>query len=292
MVGSDGEVVRLVGTLTDVTDFKTAEERLLHDAVHDNLTGLPNRELFLDRLDTALGFAKANSGIRPTVMVIDLDHFQQVNELVGVAVGDSICSRSPADCRACSSHRTRWRDWMAKLSARFSRVLEKDTGPLIAFAETMRKAIGGPITFGDHEIALTASIGLALSDGEPQQGEELLKDAELAMYHGKRIGGDCIEVFKPAMRARKSDRAMLQSELRRALEREEIIILYQPIVRLEDRAVAGFAALPRRHVSQKWGGCRRSRSPRSTRTTASWRIWACSFSNARRASSPSGNAPA
>ena len=90
VVGSDGEVVRLVGTLTDVTETKTAEERLLHDAVHDNLTGLPNRELFLDRLDAVLGFAKADAAIRPTVMVIDLDRFKQVNDSVGIAVGDSI----------------------------------------------------------------------------------------------------------------------------------------------------------------------------------------------------------
>ena len=90
VVGSDGEVMRLVGTLTDVTEFKTAEERLLHDAVHDNLTGLPNRELFLDRLEAALGFAKADPTIRPTVMVIDLDRFKQVNDSVGMAVGDSI----------------------------------------------------------------------------------------------------------------------------------------------------------------------------------------------------------
>ncbi len=90
VVGSDGEVVRLVGTLTDVTEFKTAEERLLHDAVHDNLTGLPNRELFLDRLEAVLGFAKADAAIRPTVMVIDLDRFKQVNDSVGMAVGDSI----------------------------------------------------------------------------------------------------------------------------------------------------------------------------------------------------------
>ena len=90
VVGSDGEVVRLVGTLTDVTEFKTAEERLLHDAVHDNLTGLPNRELFLDRLEAVLGFAKADAAIRPTVMVIDLDRFKQVNDSVGMALGDSI----------------------------------------------------------------------------------------------------------------------------------------------------------------------------------------------------------
>src|SRR5208337_4768493 len=80
VVGSDGEVVRLVGTLTDVTDFKTAEERMLHDAVHDNLTGLPDRELFLDRLEAALGLAKSDVAIRPTVMVIDLDRFKHVND--------------------------------------------------------------------------------------------------------------------------------------------------------------------------------------------------------------------
>ena len=96
VVGSDGEVIRLVGTLTDVTEFKTAEERLLHDAVHDNLTGLPNRELFLDRLEAVLGFAKADAALRPTVMVIDLDRFKQVNDSVGMAVGDF----DPADAGA------------------------------------------------------------------------------------------------------------------------------------------------------------------------------------------------
>ncbi len=99
VVASDGEVVRLVGTLTDVTEFKTAEERLLHDAVHDNLTGLPNRELFLDRLDAALSFAKADSTIRPTVMLIDLDRFKQVNDSVGIAVGDSILLHVGAPAR-------------------------------------------------------------------------------------------------------------------------------------------------------------------------------------------------
>src|SRR5215204_3614672 len=90
VVGSDGEVARLVGTLADVTEFKNAEERLLHDAVHDNLTGLPNRELFVDRLEGVLALAKADPTIKPTVMMIDLDRFKQVNDSVGIAVGDSI----------------------------------------------------------------------------------------------------------------------------------------------------------------------------------------------------------
>ena len=90
VVGSDGEVVRVVGTLTDVTDFKNAEERLLFDAVHDNLTGLPNRELFIDRMEAAFAFARSDSNIRPSVMVIDIDRFKQVNDSVGIAVGNSI----------------------------------------------------------------------------------------------------------------------------------------------------------------------------------------------------------
>src|SRR4029453_15507222 len=114
---------------------------------------------------------------------------------------------------------------------------------ITAFAETLRKGLRAPITFNDREIFLTASIGLALNDNQPHRTEEVLKDAELAMYHAKRIGGDRIEVFKPSMRARKTDRLTLESELRRALERDEITILYQPIVRLDDRTVAGFEAL-------------------------------------------------
>ena len=98
VVGTDGEVIRLVGTLTDVTEFKTAEERLLHDAVHDNLTGLPNRELFLDRLGAVLGFAKSDASLRPTVMVIDLDRFKQVNDSVGMALGEF----DPADAGAAA----------------------------------------------------------------------------------------------------------------------------------------------------------------------------------------------
>nr|WP_245422089.1 EAL domain-containing protein [Rhodoplanes serenus] len=244
VVGSDGEVVRLVGTLTDITEFKTAEERLLHDAVHDNLTGLPNRQLFLDRLQAVFAFAKADPTIRPTVMVIDLDRFKQVNDSVGMAVGDSILLTLARRL----GRLLKPQDTLARLGGdQFGLILlsEKDSGRIVGFAETMRKAINAPIGFNDREIILTGSIGLALGDGQPQRADEMLKDAELAMYHGKRIGGDRIEIFKPAMRARKTDRLTLESELRRALEREEITILYQPIVRLEDRSVAGFEALAR-----------------------------------------------
>ena len=150
VVGSDGEVVRLVGTLTDVTEFKNAEERLLHDAVHDNLTGLPNRELFLDRLEGVLAFAKADPAIKPTVIVIDLDRFKQVNEFVGIAVGDF----DPADAGATA--------WTAAEAAghagaavgrpvRAHSAVGTESERIIAFADTLRKGLRAPITFNDRE---------------------------------------------------------------------------------------------------------------------------------------------
>jgi diguanylate cyclase (GGDEF)-like protein/PAS domain S-box-containing protein len=244
VVGSDGEVVRVVGTLVDVSDFKNAEERLLFDAVHDNLTGLPNRELFLDRMEAAFGFARTEQTIRPTVVVIDLDRFKQVNDSVGIAVGDSILLTIARRL----ARLLKPQDTLARLSGdQFALILlsEREPARIVAFAETLRRTLRAPIAFNDREIFLTASMGLALADSQPHRTEEVLKDAELAMYYAKRIGGDRIEVFKPAMRSRKTDRLTMESELRRAIEREEITILYQPIVRLEDRAVAGFEALAR-----------------------------------------------
>jgi diguanylate cyclase (GGDEF)-like protein/PAS domain S-box-containing protein len=234
VVGSDGEVVRLVGTLTDVSEIKKSEERLLFDAVHDNLTGLPNRELFLDRMEAAFAYSRSDPQIRPSVLVIDLDRFKQVNDSVGMAAGDSIL---------LTIART-----LARLAGdQFAVILisEREPARIVALTETLRRALRAPIAFNDREIFITASVGLALAENQQHRTEEILKDAELAMYHAKRIGGDRIEVFKPAMRSRKTDRLTIESELRRAIEREEIKVLYQPIVRLEDRVIAGFEALAR-----------------------------------------------
>jgi diguanylate cyclase (GGDEF)-like protein/PAS domain S-box-containing protein len=244
VVGSDGEVVRLVGTLTDITEAKIAEERLLHDAVHDNLTGLPNRQLFIDRLEALLTFATANPAVRPTVMVMDLDRFKEINDSVGMAVGDSILLTMARRLGRLLTPQ----DTLARLSGdQFGVILssEKETNRIVAFAENTRKAIRAPITFHQREIFLTVSIGIAVPEPPPSRAEEFVKDAELAMYAAKHARGDRFEVFKPAMRARRTDRVALESELRRALEREEITLLYQPIVRLGDRSVAGFEALAR-----------------------------------------------
>ena len=196
-------------------------------------------------------------------MVIDIDRFKQVNDSVGMALADSILLTLARRL----GRLIKPQDTLARLSGdQFGLIVlsERDSSRLIALAETIRRTLRAPITFNDREIFLTGSIGIALGDSEPQRAEERLKDAELAMYHAKRLGGDRIDVFKPAMRARKSDRLSLESDLRRAIERDEITILYQPIVRLDDRAVAGFEALARwNHPGS--AGCRRSNSSPSPR---------------------------
>ncbi|MGJ0506333.1 MAG: EAL domain-containing protein [Methylocystis sp.] len=245
VVGPDGEVIRVVGTLTDVTDERNAQERLLHDAVHDNLTGLPNRELFFDRLEAALVFARTEKDVRPTVLVIDIDRFKQINEQVGIAMGDSIL--------LTVAHRlTRLlqpQDTLARLNGdTFAIILVSETHPdhVISLADSVRRSLATPVRFTDREIALFASIGIALHDQQMHPGAtDMLEDAEIAMRFAKRTGGNRIEVFRPSMRVQRSDRVTLEADMRRALERGEVKVFFQPIVRLEDRTIAGFESLLR-----------------------------------------------
>jgi diguanylate cyclase (GGDEF)-like protein/PAS domain S-box-containing protein len=243
VVGSDGEVIRLVGTLTDISETKIAEERLLQDAIHDGLTGLPNRQLFVDRIDAMLTLAKTSEDLRPAVMVLDLDRFKQVNDAVGLAIGDSILLTFARRLVRLLKPE----DTLARLSGdQFGLLLvsENDIDQIAAVADQCCKTVRAPIAFNEREISVTASVGIALSDSSPDQGEELLKDAELAMYAAKRTRGDHFEVFKPGMRTRKPERMALESEMRRALSHEEITLLYRPVIRLgETRVVAGFEAL-------------------------------------------------
>ncbi|OYX14765.1 MAG: sensor domain-containing phosphodiesterase [Rhizobiales bacterium 32-66-8] len=241
VVGADGEVVRCIGTLTDVSGERIAAERLLHDAVRDNLTGLPNRELFQDRLDQALTFARIDETLKPTVMFIDLDRFKQVNLSVGMAMADSILLTVARRMMRLLKPQ----DTLARISGdQFGLILmsERDPERITTFADTLRRSLRAPITFADREVFITASIGLMLSGPEIGKRSEVLKDAELAMYYAKRIGGDRIEVFRPAMRQQKIDRVSLEADLRVALEQDEIFLRYQPIVRLDDRAIGGFEA--------------------------------------------------
>jgi diguanylate cyclase (GGDEF)-like protein/PAS domain S-box-containing protein len=245
VVGENGDVIRVIGTLSDITESKTAEERLLHDAVHDNLTGLPNRELFLDRLDAALTQARGQDTSRPTVMAIDIDRFKQINEIVGLSAGDSILLTIGRRL----GRLLKPTDTLARISGdEFAIILvsESETENIISLADTVRRTMNTPVTFADREISLAGSIGLALFDGQLHaKREDMLKDAEIAMAHAKRLGGNRTEVFRPVMRTQRADRLSLESDLRRGLDRGEIKVFFQPIVRLEDRTIAGFEALLR-----------------------------------------------
>ena len=244
VLATDGEVARCVGTLLDVTETKTAEERLLHDAVHDNLTGLPNRELFIDRATAAVTRARAESTTRPSVIIVDVDRFKQVNDSLGLSVGDSMLLTV---ARRLGRH-MKPQDTLARISGdQFGIVLvsETETERVVAFADTLRRALRTPVTFADREIFLTASIGMAIYDRQADKDDTLVGDAELAMYHAKRLGGDRIETFRASLRQHMQDNLSLEADLRRALEREEIKLVFQPIVRLDTRQTVGFEALAR-----------------------------------------------
>jgi diguanylate cyclase (GGDEF)-like protein/PAS domain S-box-containing protein len=244
VIGSDGEVIRCVGTMVDVTEQKKAEERLLHDAVHDNLTGLPNRELFMNRLEAIISIARTEEKVRPTVFVIDLDRFKQVNDGLGISAGDTILLTV-----ARRLHRLlKPKDSLSRFSGdQFALMLlsEQDPARIAAFADAIKHAINASITFARREIVLTASVGLITWTTEQSSAEDMVKDAELAMHQAKRFGGDRIEPFRPAFRSTGTDRLQFESDLRRALERREFTLAYQPIVRLEDNSIAGFEALLR-----------------------------------------------
>ncbi|WP_407945167.1 EAL domain-containing protein [Oryzicola mucosus] len=244
VIGSDGEVLRCVGTLVEITEQKKAEERLLHDAVHDNLTGLPNRELFMNRLEAIISIAKTEDNIRPTVFVVDIDRFKQVNDGLGISAGDTILLNI-----ARRLHRLlRQNDSLCRLAGdQFGLMLlsEQDPARIAGVAEAIKNAIKSPITFAKREIILTGSVGLITWTTAQVSAEDMVKDAELAMHQAKRFGGDRIEPFRPAFRTVGTDRLQLESDLRRAVERQEFTLAYQPIVRLEDGSVAGFEALLR-----------------------------------------------
>ncbi len=245
LVADDGEVIRIVGSIAEVTGAKLAEQRILKDAVHDHLTGLPNRRLFLDRIETSLALARGGEQIRTTILVIDLDRFRSVNEKLGVSGGDTMLLTMSRRI----SRLLRPQDTLARISGdQFAILLlsERDPAPITAFSDAVRTSIASPVIFGDKEVSVTASIGIALPDPMSEtRSEDLLRNAEIAMTHAKRLGGDRIDVFRPAMRVHRTDRLALETELRLAIEKGEVRVAFQPIVRMDDRSVVGFEALAR-----------------------------------------------
>ncbi|MET3584195.1 diguanylate cyclase (GGDEF)-like protein [Pseudorhizobium tarimense] len=244
VLGSNGEIIRCVGTIADITEQKNSVERLLQDAMHDNLTGLPNRQVFLDRLQSVLTLANSSDSVRPTVLAIDIDRYKQVNDALGIAAGDNILIALTRRLRRL----LRPQDTLARLSGdQFGLILVSETDPakVADFADAISQAIMVPINFANREIILTASIGLASWVDRQESSSELLSDAELAMYRAKRGGGNRVEPFRPIFRTSGTDRLQIETDLRRAIDRKELSIAYQPIIRLSDGEVAGFEALMR-----------------------------------------------
>ena len=239
---SDGRTLRCVGLLRDVSDMKRAHERLLHDAVHCSLTGLPNRELFLDRMKGVIVRAKADSSIKPAIIFIDLDKFKSINSSFGLVRGDSLLLTVARRLqRHLGPHDTVARVGGDQFAMLFTG--EREARNLPALAERVRRSLRAPIPFANQEVVLTGSIGVAAWDEARSRDENLLKDAELAMYRAKRSGSDRIEVFDPDMR---QDRDQdIGAELGKAIEKGQLKVLYQPIVYLPTKELAGFEAFVR-----------------------------------------------
>jgi len=235
---------RCVGLMRDVSGPKRTQERLLHDAVHDSLTGLPNRELFLDRLDGAVMRAAEGNGNRPTVLFIDIDRFKNVNKSLGLVVGDSMLLTIARRL----SRNLNPQDTIARVGGdQFAVLIVSDSDPqhIALMSERIRRSLRSPMRISGKEIILTGSIGIAVYDGMQQNHQDLLKEAEIAMFRAKRAGADRIDIFKASMRGTDEGRLPLESELRRAIERRQITVLYQPITDLEANTLAGFEALVR-----------------------------------------------
>jgi diguanylate cyclase (GGDEF)-like protein len=239
---SDGRTLRCVGLLRDVSDMKRAHERLLHDAVHCSLTGLPNRELFLDRMKGVIVRAKADSSVKPAIIFIDLDKFKSINSSFGLVRGDSLLLTVARRLqRHLGPHDTVARVGGDQFAMLFTG--EREARNLPALAERVRRSLRAPIPFANQEVVLTGSIGVAAWDETRVRDEDLLKDAELAMYRAKRSGPDRIEVFDPDMR-RDRDQD-IGAELGKAIEKGQLKVLYQPIVYLPTKELAGFEAFVR-----------------------------------------------
>ncbi len=242
--GADRRAVRCVGLIREVTDAKRAQERLMHDAVHDSLSGLPNRELFLDRLAIIAKRATLEPLVRPALLFIDIDKFKSVNASFGLIVGDSLLLTVSRRL----GRNLGPQDTLARVGGdQFALLLLSQSNPseLAMLAEQVRRSLRAPINIAGQEIVLTASIGIALYDGPDEDPAELLREAEIAMYRAKRAGPDRIEIFNVAMRTEKDSRPALESELRRAIEKKQLKIVYQPIFYLPTETLAGFEALVR-----------------------------------------------
>ncbi len=254
-----GRTERLVVVNRDITERKRAEQALAHNASHDALTNLPNRTLFLDRVRHALALSQRHSNYKFAVLFIDLDEFKVFNDSLGHAAGDTlliqIARRLNASIRGVDmiSRPIPKEDAntfvsLARLGGdEFTILLEEigSCGDAIRVAERLQERLSLPFVVEGQEVVTTASIGIAFCAPSYTNPEELVRDAEIAMYRAKQEGKARAQVFDAAMHVVAVKRLCLEADLRRGLEMGEFRVHYQPIISLQSGKIAGFEALSR-----------------------------------------------
>jgi diguanylate cyclase (GGDEF)-like protein len=244
MPGPGVRAMRCIGTLSDINNTKRTEERLLNDAVYDRVTGLPNKALFLDRCLRAISKVDSGELADVYVLLIDLDRFKTVNDALGQEAGDGLLTVTGRRLQALAGPE----DTVARMPGDQFAILFAGSAPrrdVVQFVENVRKSVGRPISLKPQEVFVTACIGAASYREPGLPIEQLMKDAAVALYEAKRRGSDAVEFFRTSMRDDRTELVALESELRRAIERNEIEVHYQPITRLADLDIAGFEALVR-----------------------------------------------
>jgi PAS domain S-box-containing protein len=257
-----GQIDKLVIVNRDITERKRAEEMLAHNAFHDALTGLPNRALFLDRLQHALTLSKRHPNYKFAVLLIDVDEFKIINDSLGHTTGDELLIQigqrlKDSVRRADTVSRPRLGeepgrptndDTLARLGGdEFTILLDDVRDPIeaVRVGERVQAELAAPFVVNQEQIVISASIGIAASISPHTQAEDLLRDADIAMYRAKRAGKARCEVSDAAMHANALKRLRLETDLRKGLEQGEFLVYYQPIVSLQTGKITGFEALTR-----------------------------------------------
>jgi diguanylate cyclase (GGDEF)-like protein/PAS domain S-box-containing protein len=247
----DSRATRIAGSLTDVTERKKAEDQLLHDAFHDALTGLANRSLFLDRLGLSLARAQRRKDFHFAVLFLDLDRFKLINDSLGHFSGDQALIAVARRLETC----VRPGDTVARLGGDEFAILLDDVHnreDVEKLTQRIEDRLGASLQVDGHEMYVSASIGIAFGSDGYGRAEEILRDADAAMYRAKALGRNRHEMFSETLHLAAKDRLRLETDLRNAVQAQSFGVQYQPIVSLTDGRVIGFEALVRwRHPT--WG---------------------------------------